>query len=313
MAEGDARDVSLNSYALASSRWLLYLLLGMLGAIFAGAVVTLIASFAILADEGPYAFGWSMTIGLGFSLIVLPLYTLAGVGVGLLSAKGHAIRSQRVKLLSDGPLVECVHRLARRTGLPRPPDVGVYPSPDMNAFTTGSSRSNAIVAFTNTLLENCPEEEVEAVAAHEIGHIASGDVLALVTINSVQNAMSWYMGLRQLRQFVRSTLLFIGEMAANALSRSREYRADAIAAVLVGPQPMIAALQRLGGHKVPIPADHMPYARHSIRHAAGSTHPTIENRIHALERGAYTHTSPLSRKPEGSEGTAPVEETYFLG
>lgn len=272
-----------------SNRWIGYLLLGIVGSAVSGLIITFLASLATVFVAGPFAATATSMAGGAISLTVLPLYALVSAGAGLSMAKGRAIAVHEVLTLEDGDLKERVHQIARNAGLTSMPEVGIYTSPDMNAFATGSGRNNSLIAFSTALLDQMTPEEVDAVAGHEIGHIASNDMMASCIINSIQNAMSWYMMVRGLRMFVRRLIFFISEIGAAALSRSREFRADAISAKLVGAPKMIAALERLSGDTAKMPPAQYGYARMKIRDNVLRTHPPIKDRIHALETGTYGH------------------------
>lgn len=277
------------AHVQTSNRWIGFLLLGIVGSAAGGIIITIIASFGVLFTAGPFAATGATMSGLAFSLTIIPIYALVSAGAGLSMAKGRAMTVHEVIPLTEGDLKERVHRIARNAGLTSMPEVGVYKSPDMNAFATGSGRNNSLIAFSTALLDQMTPDEVEAVAGHEIGHIASNDMMASCIINSIQNAMSWYMMFRGLRMFVRRLIFFISEIGAAALSRSREFRADAISAKLVGAPKMIAALERLSGDTAKMPPAQYGYARMKVSDNVLRTHPPIKDRIHALESAKYGH------------------------
>lgn len=179
-----------------------------------------------------------------------------------------------------------VAELATRAGLDCVPEVGVYDSPDINAFATGSSPSNALVAFSSSLLNKMDREQIQAVAAHEIAHIANRDMLGTVLLQGVINSIVLIatLPLNLLRVlnifgdsfswFVEFTLWLTSTIAALVLtllgslvvafSRSREYRADAFAAVLLGKGPMMNALKSLANDTSKIPLEQSAYATFKI-------------------------------------------------
>jgi heat shock protein HtpX len=205
-------------------------------------------------------------------------------------------------------LVETVGRLARNAGLPMP-EVAIYEG-EPNAFATGASKSSSLVAVSTGLLQGMTEKEVEAVLAHEIAHIANGDMVTLTLIQGVVNTFVTFIA-RVVAFFVDQALrkddeessapgmaymvtamvcdLVFGILASMVVmyfSRQREFRADAGAARLLGtPQPMIAALQRLGGMSPePLPQSIATAGIAGGRSwaAAFASHPSIEERIAAL-------------------------------
>jgi heat shock protein HtpX len=162
-------------------------------------------------------------------------------------------------------LVVTVHRLAQAANLPEMPEVGWYPSPEVNAFATGPTKSRALVAVSAGLLEKMDRAELEGVLGHEIAHIANGDMVTMTLLQGIINALVMFLA-RVIAFFLanrgRSSdssaapsyfIIFILEIALSALgmiavsafSRYREYRADAGGAELAGRQKMISALEAL--------------------------------------------------------------------
>ncbi|SBT09395.1 Protease HtpX homolog [Candidatus Accumulibacter aalborgensis] len=207
-------------------------------------------------------------------------------------------------------LVETVRRFADKAGLPMP-EVAIYDG-EPNAFATGASRKSSLVAVSTGLLQSMTREEAEAVIAHEVAHIANGDMVTLTLIQGVVNTFVIFLA-RVVGWFVDSALrkaddqssgpgmgytitVVICDIAFGVLasvivmyfSRAREFRADAGAAHLMGsPRPMVAALRRLGGME----AGELPQnvATAGINGRPGwmelfSSHPPIAQRIEALQR-----------------------------
>jgi heat shock protein HtpX len=165
-------------------------------------------------------------------------------------------------------LVQMVHQLAQRAGLPAMPEVGVYDSPEVNAFATGPTRSRALVAVSSGLLRNMNGREVTGVLAHEIAHIANGDMVTMTLIQGIINAFVMFLA-RILAMLVSSALrsrengrggygmhyllVFVFELVLSLLgfivvcwfSRWREFRADAGGARYGGIENMIGALRSL--------------------------------------------------------------------
>jgi len=162
-------------------------------------------------------------------------------------------------------LVATVHRLARAANLPEMPEVGWYPSAEVNAFATGPTRSRALVAVSAGLLERMDRQAVEGVLGHEIAHVANGDMVTMTLVQGVINALVMFLA-RVIAFFLANRgrsddssaapsyfIIFILEIALSALgmiavaafSRYREYRADAGGAELAGREKMIGALEAL--------------------------------------------------------------------
>ncbi|WP_199052783.1 protease HtpX [Aquitalea sp. ASV15] len=207
-------------------------------------------------------------------------------------------------------LLFTVRKLADRAGLPMP-EVAVYEG-EPNAFATGASKSSSLVAVSTGLLSSMTEQEVEAVLAHEIAHIQNGDMVTLTLIQGVVNTFVFFLarvvgylvdnllrrndeesssgtGIGYFITVIVCEIVFgiLASFIVMYFSRQREYRADAGAARLLGsPQPMIAALHRLGGvHAGELPQN---MAASGIAGVAGlmgllSSHPSLESRIAALQ------------------------------
>ncbi|MCK9389592.1 MAG: protease HtpX [Sulfuritalea sp.] len=254
--------------------------------------------------------GLNMGLLLGFAGIM----GFGGAFISLLMSKFMAKWSTGARII-DSPetstefwLVETVRKLSAKAGLAMP-EVAIYEGAP-NAFATGPSRNNSLVAVSTGLLQSMSKEEVEAVLAHEVSHVANGDMVTLTLIQGVVNTFVIFLS-RIVGYFVDSALrrgdrdssgpgigymvtVFVCDMLFGILasiivmwfSRQREFRADAGAAGLMGsPRPMMAALQRLGGMTVePLPKS---LASSGIAGAPGwsslfASHPSMEERIAAL-------------------------------
>lgn len=271
--------------------------------------------FALL--NGGLALAGLWTAGVG---LLLPFIGLAGVLLMLPLSRFLAKRAHGVELV--GPkdarypqLYSMVEVLARQAGLPCTPEVGVYNSADMNAFATGSGPQSSIVAFSSALLEKLSPVEVQAVAAHEIGHIVSRDMLAMAVlqgmISSVVIACSWPLQImRGINLFSDSFsltiewllwiakvvivcfLTILGNLVLMSYSRHREYRADAMAALLVSKEAMMSALKTLSTETEEPPLGQAAFNAMKISTPAHwlewfSSHPRPEDRIQALNQETY--------------------------
>lgn len=207
-------------------------------------------------------------------------------------------------------LLETVKSQAQRAGIGMP-EVAVYNAPDPNAFATGMNRNNALVAVSTGLMQHMTRDEVEAVLAHEVSHVANGDMITLALIQGVVNTFVIVLS-RVIGHFVDRVILknerghgpgfWITAIAAELVlgilasaivmwfSRQREYRADAGGARLAGRGKMVAALQRL---QASVRTPHLPdqLAAFGISGGIGSglkrlfmSHPPLEERIAALQQ-----------------------------
>ena len=208
-------------------------------------------------------------------------------------------------------LVETVRRQAQAAGIGMP-EVALYDAPDVNAFATGMNKNNALVAVSTGLLQHMSRDEAEAVLAHEVSHVANGDMVTLALIQGVVNTFVIFLS-RIIGQivdrvvfktergqgpafFVTSIVaqLVLGVLASIIVmwfSRQREFRADAGGARLAGRPAMIAALEKL---KLSSGQAHLPekMAAFGISGGQGTslkrlfmTHPPLDERIAALKEG----------------------------
>jgi heat shock protein HtpX len=165
-------------------------------------------------------------------------------------------------------LVDTVHALAQKAGLPAMPEVGIYNSPDVNAFATGPSKRRSLVAVSSGLLQRMDRDQVEGVLAHEIAHIANGDMVTMTLIQGVINAFVMFFarivafavssalrgkddrGGSFMLNFILITVFeivfgILGFIVVAWFSRLREFRADRGGALYAGRGKMISALQQL--------------------------------------------------------------------
>lgn len=206
-------------------------------------------------------------------------------------------------------LVSTVKRQAEQAGI-NMPEVAVYNAPVPNAFATGMNKNNALVAVSSGLLQSMTQDEVEAVLAHEISHVANGDMVTMALIQGVVNTFVIVLS-RVIGHLIDRTVFktqqghgpaywitsiiaqvilgFLANIIVMWFSRQREYRADAGAANLVGANKMIAALQRLNGTSQAALPDQLNALGISGGRGGVSelfmTHPRIEDRIQALQQG----------------------------
>jgi len=265
---------------------------------------------------GHYIAGGALQYGNLFILCLL--WGMIGSGMSLLLSKMIAKWTMGVQIITEnGPhaqLVQTVHRLSRRAGLTKMPEVGIYQSPEVNAFATGPSRNNSLVAVSTGLLSRMDDQSVEGVLAHEVAHIANGDMVTMTLVQGVVNAFVMFfsrIAAFALSQAMRKddddspqspwvtyglTMLFdmlFGFLAYPIIawfSRYREYKADKGGADLAGREKMIAALESL---KMAYPqlqeskAENPNFRSMQISSKSGflalmSTHPPLDARIAAL-------------------------------
>jgi heat shock protein HtpX len=285
-------------------RIILFVLTNLAVVLVLGVVASLLGVNKFLTSNG-----LDLTALLGFALIM----GFGGAFISLLISKPVAKWSSGVQVIAQPSnadekwLVDTVQKLAEKSGIGMP-EVGIFEG-DPNAFATGAFKNSALVAVSSGLLQNMTHEEIEAVLAHEVAHIANGDMVTMALIQGVMNTFVVFLS-RVIGYAVDSFLrkndeentgpgmgywittivldIVLGFAAAIVVawfSRQREFRADAGAAELMGrKQPMMNALARLGGlHTADLPKS---VAAMGIAGGMGqlfSTHPPIEERIAALQ------------------------------
>ncbi|MFB9147961.1 protease HtpX [Halomonas alkalicola] len=264
--------------------------------------------------------------GINFNslLIFCFIVGMAGSMISLFISKWMAKRSTGTVIIetpsnaTEKWLLDTVEELSREAGI-KTPEVGIFPAQQSNAFATGWNRNDALVAVSAGLLNRMRPEEVRAVLAHEIGHVANGDMVTLALIQGVVNTFVMFFArvvAHLVDQFLKSRsdgagLGFMGYFAvvivaeivfgiiASAIvawfSRFREYRADAAGAKLAGSGAMINALARLKA-ETEMP-DQMPDTLRAMAITKGQTkslmerlfasHPPLDDRIRALKESAY--------------------------
>ena len=244
----------------------------------------------------------------GGILIMAMLFGFAGSLISLFLSKTMALRSvgaEEPRNQAERWLVETVRRQAQQAGIPMP-DVAIYHSNDANAFATGATKNNSLVAISTGLLNSMTEEEAEAVLAHEVSHIANGDMVTMTLLQGVLNTFVIFLS-RVIANVVASSrngdeesrssgIYFLVSMVLEILfgilasiiamwfSRYREYRADAGSAQLVGKEKMIAALQRLQQIHEPqeMEGSLNAFMINGKRSELFMSHPPLEKRIEAL-------------------------------
>jgi heat shock protein HtpX len=253
-------------------------------------------------------------------LLVCAIWGFGAAFVSLLISRWMAKKAFGVKLVGPDTrdadaqwLYQTVSRLAQQANLPMP-EVGVYDSPEINAFATGPSKRRSLVAVSSGLLRRMDRNEVEGVLGHEIAHVANGDMVTMTLIQGVVNAFVLYLAhlvamvvrnflasrdeqgpgllgfLASQIAFIAAQIAFglIGSMIVAWFSRAREFRADAGGAALAGRGSMIAALRRLAQSPGQADARNPEFATLKISGASRmmallSTHPPLEQRIAVLE------------------------------
>lgn len=272
--------------------------------------------YSLLAASGLVPQGY-----MGQLVVFSLLIGFGGSFISLLMSKWMAKTMMGVQIVdgngSYATLVHTVHSLAKQAGLPKMPEVGIYQSKEVNAFATGPSKSNSLVAVSTGLLQRMDQKEVHGVLAHEITHIANGDMVTMTLVQGVVNSFtylvsivvtnliagalrgnsergigdSWFV--RQIIfSFVYGLVAFAAFPIVAAFSRYREYRADAGGAKLAGSNDMVAALQKLKSFVNVVEEKEPAFQSLKISNRKAfmewfSTHPPLDKRIKALQSRSF--------------------------
>ncbi|MFV0478072.1 MAG: protease HtpX [Parahaliea sp.] len=290
-------------------RILLFLATNIAVMVLVSIVFQLLGFESILARNG-------VDLNLGALLVFCALFGFAGSLISLFLSKWMAKRSTGLHMIEQPRnsheewLLNTVRELATNAGVGMP-EVGIFPSEAANAFATGWNRNNALVAVSSGMLERYPKEEVKAVMAHEIGHVANGDMVTLTLIQGVVNTFVMFLAriightvdrvvFKTERGFgigyyivtivAELVLGFLASMVVCWFSRRREYRADEAGAHLAGSAAMIGALQRLQAEQnmaQELPGELTAFGISDQMKqgfaALFASHPPLPERIRALE------------------------------
>lgn len=284
-------------------------------------VMTTISIVTNVLGLRPYMTGYG--IDYGQLMIFCLIWGMAGSFISLAMSRVMAKWMMGVKVIdpqtTDGrtrDVLEMVYRLSDQAGLPARPEVGIYESPEVNAFATGPTKSRALVAVSTGLLNRMNRDQVEGVIGHEIAHVANGDMVTMTLLQGIINAFVMFLA-RVIGYAIASSsrssdddrpnymmqsivtmvlevfLSILGSIVVAAFSRWREFRADKGGARLAGRGKMIAALEALKSlHEIgPVvePENQKAIAAFKISSrrsgwlALFSTHPDLDSRIEALK------------------------------
>ncbi len=289
-------------------RILLFLGTNLAVLVLVGLVFNLLGFSGVLEANG-------VDLNLSALLVFCALFGFGGAIISLLLSKWMAKRGTGTVILEQARnqdeqwLLDTVGSLATQAGI-KMPEVGIFPSESANAFATGWNRNDALVAVSSGLLQRFSPNEVRAVLAHELGHVANGDMVTLTLIQGVVNTFVMFaariightidrvvfknergygIGYFIVTIVAEIALGFLASMVVMKFSRWREYRADAAGAGLTTQQDMIAALQRLRtdqGHPSELPGELTAFGIRPGKAGFADlfrSHPSLEDRIMALQ------------------------------
>lgn len=260
--------------------------------------------------------GQDGTLDLVTLLIFSAVVGFTGAFISLAMSRWMAKMAMKVRVLKpddanltayERDLVEKVHRLSRSAGLTVMPEVGIYNSPEVNAFATGPSKRRSLVAVSTGLLETMDADAVEGVLAHEVAHIANGDMVTMTLLQGVVNTfvvflsrIAAFIASRFVREELQGVVHFIaiivfqilfsilGTIVVMAYSRYREYHADNGGADLAGKDKMVHALQSLKSYVNRVDTEQASLSTLKISNKSGmtrlfSSHPDLDDRISRLQ------------------------------
>ncbi len=229
-------------------------------------------------------------------LIICAIFGMGGSLISLFLSKPMAKATYKIQIMAEERNIKM-------------PEVGIYNSKDANAFATGASQNNALIAFSSALIDRLSEEELAAVAGHEMTHITNGDMVTMTLLMGVVNTFVMffariltvvidnalrddrggglgYFGYIMVIMVLQNILMLLANIPIAAYSRWREFKADAGSANLVGAGPMIEALKKIANAYVPEKrSDSYALAKinNQKRISLFATHPPIEVRIQHLQ------------------------------
>lgn len=247
-------------------------------------------------------------------------FGMGGAFISLFLSKYLAKKLMRVKSINsqnrteiESYLIQLVKDLSKKAKLKKIPEVGIYKSSELNAFATGSSKNNALVAVSSGLLKTLSKDELEGVLAHEVAHIANGDMITMALLQGVINTLVMFLAriiahaislidedMGPLMYFAVIIILqialgILGSILVNSFSRHREFKADYGSAKLSGKDKMIAALKALDKnnlHNLTQPNQQTAFntfkisnknTKNTLLKKLFATHPSTEARIKKLE------------------------------
>jgi heat shock protein HtpX len=254
-------------------------------------------------------------------LVYCAIFGFAGAIISLLSSKAMAKASYRITPLTRETargkelyLFDTIEKMAAHKGI-RMPEFGIYQAADNNAFATGASKNRSLIAFSSGIMQNLDEEELAAVAGHEMTHITEGDMVTTTLLMGTMNTFVLFLaniiaallsGRRgrndddgassgmmhsasqaAIAMIIQNVLMILANIVLAAHSRHREYKADAGSAALTTPGHMITALEKISKAYVPSRRKDA-YAIAKINNFSPlslfATHPPVEKRIEALRK-----------------------------
>lgn len=246
-------------------------------------------------------------------LVFCAIFGFGGAFISLLLSKTIAKWSYKIQLIDRSnatgrylTLYENIEKMSAHLGI-KTPQVGIYPSPEVNAFATGASANKALIAFSSAIVDRLEDDELAAVAGHELSHVTNGDMVTMTLLTGVANTFVMFfarivaglisgsrdnrglgnMGYYFIVIILENVMMMLAYIPISAFSRWREYGADEGAARMVTASPMIDALIKIDRNYQPTDKkDSFAMAKIEGRKRVSlfSTHPSIEARVERLKK-----------------------------
>ncbi|MBI3809723.1 MAG: protease HtpX [Nitrospirae bacterium] len=276
--------------------------------------ITLYIVFQVLANVVLPAFGIDIRGSVNESILLYAgVLGFGGAFISLAFSKQFAramldcYQITEPKTRQEEVVFQTVRELAQRLHV-QMPEVWIFDAPDPNAFATGPTKNNAMVAVSTGLLENLNEEEVRSVLAHEMGHVWNGDMFTTTVLAGLMNTFVYFIAMWVRRMFeerdqagmgiiasivLQIVLSILAMIVINWFSRRREFEADRFAGKAYGPAPMISALESIQRYVEAAQVEYSTQDALATMKISGNTggimslfatHPPIEERIAALKR-----------------------------
>ncbi len=182
-------------------------------------------------------------------------------------------------------------------GFRRAPRVGIFPAEDINGFAVADKDGGAVIGVSQAAMDQLSPGQLDALLSHELGHIVTGDMARMIFARGFQASLVWWMLFSPLKALGGWAFSTIGEMMVLGLSRSREFRADAFGAAMAGKANMVGLLHALETRQPRAPSSTAVAPElffHDVARRLFSTHPSISNRIRAVQREEHIRSLGLT-------------------
>ena len=262
-----------------------------------GGIIALAISFGVtfmgIVMSGPL--GWlllgpaalaAFATAIAWVVVGVPIWAVIGGYMfgNMSSGNGSAAKYHGVIFFSkDHAISKRTNELAADLGLPPIPYIGWYPAPEINAFAMGTQFDNTLIALSEGAIEKLTKQQLDAIIAHELGHVVSKDMFRMTWLKGAQEALTFFLVFRKLKKFARFVFSPIAELERLRFSRQREFAADKVAAQLTHPHDVIGVFQAIQfDREAAAEADGDTMVNGRSTGNIWRTHPTLESRIGVL-------------------------------